>query len=102
MFSLRKRECVACTTLKELLAQSEKRNKELIQMLKHDLDSSNERNKELTDVITGRNIQPQHAVGTPEPIIRPTRRQRLRAAEVADRIRAGERDAGLATGTDGE
>ena len=109
MFQQRKEPCAACEVMQKLLLESEKRNKELLVMLKDTQDQVLDHNKELTDSITGKSTTYQKKVDPPGPRSM-TWTQRRNNIEAADRNKAArirketedaERAAGL-TGTDGE
>ena len=98
----KRRPCPSCEVLREVIREQEKRNKELILLLKSNFDDMRIHNQDITDAITGKNIQRRDAVTT-APVTRPTRRQRLRNAEKTDReIAEAEKRAGMVAEPDGK
>ena len=92
--------CQSCETLKELLRESEKRNKELTAMIKTMVDSANDRNHDLTETITGKNVQYQPTMrpNSPTPLTHTARRKKMeqQSRELAQqRIRDTEAAAGI-------
>ena len=87
MFKIFSRPCPSCEVMRDLLRESEKRNKELVVLLKNNLDAVHEHNTSLTDSITGKAHPYQARV--PVPVPRPTsRRGALRELEKRDRGQA--------------